>query len=141
MFSVGEVILTTDVALFGDDPHYIIIVSIIINPDTSGADYIAVYTSTKTDKVFERCARVERIWNPARDPGTYVELPAGWRSGFVSQRCAIDGNKCARRTEEHLLTKPLCRSMGHIADPRLIDQIKAATSNSPIVEDRIKKLL
>jgi hypothetical protein len=132
---VGDVFLAINLSLSGDKPHFHIVVQ-----KTKDNLVVVTYTTTKIEETKRHCRRVERITFPSIEPATIV-LVSPSDSGSFTEECAINCNHVQMMSEESYTTRPAFKLLLPIINTALIDKIREAIKQSPIVEQKIIKTL
>ena len=133
--SVGDVFRAVNPGLAGDKPHFHIVVH-----KTNDNLIVVTYTTTNIEGARRRCQRVEKIQFPSIDPETLVLVYPSDSDSFTEES-AINCNHVQMMHEESFTTRPAFKMLHPIKDPQLISRIKAAIKRSPIVEEKIIKVL
>lgn len=135
ILSPGDVFVAINPGLSGSEPHFHIVVH-----RTDDELIIVTYTTTEIEKARARCQRAEKIKFPHIEPETLVLTGPADCASFTSA-CAINCNHVQMMPEESYTTRPAFRKLQSIANPKLLDQIKAAIKKSLIVEQKIIQIL
>jgi hypothetical protein len=133
--AAGDVFVAINPGLSGSEPHFHIVVH-----RTDDELIIVTYTTTEIEKARARCQHVEKIKFAHIDPETLV-LTGPEDCASFTQACAINCNHVQMMSEETYTTRPAFRLLYPIKNPKLLSQIKAAIKKSPIVEEKIIRLL
>ncbi len=132
---VGDVFLAINPGLSGDRPHLHIVVQ-----KTKNNLVVVTYTTTKIEEAKRHCRRVERITISSIEPATLVLVSPSDSESFTEE-CAINCNHVQIMSEESYATRPAFKLLQPIKNPALIDKIREAIKQSPIVEQKIIKIL
>jgi hypothetical protein len=135
ILSPGDVFIGINPGLSGSEPHFHIVVH-----RTDDDLIVVTYTSTEIEKARARCQRVEKIKFSHIEPETLVLTGPEDCESFSSE-CAINCNLVQMMAEDSYTTRPAFRKLHPIRNMQLLDQIKAAIKKSPIVEEKIVRLL
>lgn len=131
----GDVFRAINPALSGDTPHFHIVVH-----KTSDKLVVVTYTTTRIEQARLRCQRVERIKFENIDPETLI-LTGPEDCDSFTQPCAVNCNHVQMRDESYYEWSPAFKRLAPIKNLELISRIHAAIKKSPIVEQKIIKLL
>ena len=132
---VGDVFLAINLSLSGDNPHFHIVVQ-----KTKDNLVVVTYTTTKIEETKRHCRRVERITFPSIEPATIV-LVGPPDSVSFTEESAINCDHVQMMSEESYTTRPAFKLLQPIINTALIDKIREAIKQSPIVEQKIIKTL
>lgn len=132
---VGDVFLAINPLFSGDKPHFHIVVQ-----KTKDNLIVVTYTTSKIEETKRHCRRVERITFPSIEPATIV-LVSPSDSGSFTEECAINCNHVQMMSEESYTTRPAFKLLQPIKNAALINKIREAIKQSPIVEQKIIKIL
>jgi hypothetical protein len=132
---VGDVFLAINPGLSGNTPHFHIVIQ-----KTKDNLVVVTYTTTRIEETKRYCRRVERITFPSIEPATIVLVSPSDSKSFT-EGCAINCNHVQMMSEDSYTTRPAFKLLQPIINPALIDKIREAIKHSPIVEQKIIKVL
>jgi hypothetical protein len=131
----GDVFIAINPGLSGEQPHFHIVVH-----RTDNNLIVVTYTTTEIEKARVRCQRVEKIKFANIEPETLV-LTGPEDCESFTRPCAVNCNHVQMMAEETYTTRPAFKKLMPIKNPNLIRQIRAAIKRSPVVEEKIIRLL
>jgi hypothetical protein len=133
--NVGDVFRAINAPLSGASPHFHIVVQ-----RTQEKLVVVTYTTTNIKDARRHCQRVEKINLPHIEPETLVVTGPNDCDSF-SERCAVNCNHVQVREEAYYEWSPAFKRLPPIKNPDLLIRIREAIKKSPVVEERIIKLL
>ena len=133
--NVGDVFIAINPPLTGESPHFHIVVQ-----KTEDKLVVVTYTTTKIEEARRRCQRVEKINFPHIEPDTLVLTGPKDCTSF-SEQCAINCNHAQMLDESYYELSLAFKRLSPINNQNLIIKIREAIKKSPIVEQKIIKML
>ncbi|MGA9365339.1 MAG: hypothetical protein WBW16_13325 [Bacteroidota bacterium] len=132
---VGDVFRAINAPLSGASPHFHIVVQ-----KTQEELVVVTYTTTNIKDARKHCQRVEKIKLAHIEPETLVVTGPNDCDSF-SEPCAINCNHVQMREESYYEWSPSFKRLSPVKNQDLVVRIREAIKKSPVVEQRIIKLL